>query len=385
MSLTYSFRCPTVILAGPGVAAEVGQQARAMKVTRALVVTDPGLAETPHLSTVTGSLAGAGIACEVFNRVQPDPPIEVVEENVEWVRRGNFDAFVALGGGSSIDVAKGLRLLCQYGGKLRDYAPGDKVPGPLGTPLIAISTTAGTGSQISLGGVFSDLQRGTKFAVGSPRMAPTLALNDPLVTMGAPPFVTANAGMDALSHAVESFMSVKSNPISEVLALEAIRLIFQNLPCVMENGDNLAGRDAMLRAATVAMMAALNTQLGVCHAVAMPLCAIFNLPHGLVVGVLLGSCMEYNLDVAAERLGRVAEATGVPTEPTSAYQAAERAVEAARMLSLQVGQPQRLQDLGVTKDKLAQVATLAMESHQVPNNRRRMTVDSVEEMLGQAF
>ncbi|MHB1416758.1 MAG: iron-containing alcohol dehydrogenase family protein [Chloroflexota bacterium] len=385
MNRPYYFRAPTTILSGPGVAGQVGEQAKALKAGRALVVTDPGLTRTPHPKTVTDSLASAGIAYEVFDRVQPDPPMQVVEDNVAMVKKGGFDVFVALGGGSSIDVAKGLRLLSQYGGKLRDYSPGDKVPGPLTLPLIAISTTAGTGSQVSAGGVYTDTVRGTKFAVGSPKMFPTLALNDPLVTMGAPASVTANAGMDALAHAVESYMSLKANPISDILGLEAIRLAAENLPKVMADGDNLEGRDAMLRSATLAIMAGANTQLGADHAVAMPICAMFELPHGLVVGMLLASVMEYNLEAGADRLAAIAAAMGIDTRGMSAKEAAAQAAAAVRALSKQVGQPQRLREVGVSEDKLDQIANLTMESHQVHNNRRQMSPETVAAMLRQVY
>ncbi|MDA8217493.1 MAG: iron-containing alcohol dehydrogenase [Dehalococcoidales bacterium] len=385
MSTSYYFRCPTTILTGPGVAKQVGEQAKNAKASRALVVTDPGIARTPHLKTVTESLAAAGLAYEVFDGVEPDPSISVVERNVAEIAKGNFDTFVALGGGSSIDVAKGLRLLSQFGGKLRDYAPGDKVPGTLTAPLFAISTTAGTGSQVSFGAVFSDEARGTKFTIGSPKLAPTLALNDPLVTMGAPASVTANSGMDALGHAVEAYMSTNANAMGDTFALRAIRLVGKNLPRVMENGDDLAGREAMLFASTIAIMAGTNTGLGADHAVAMPLCTLFHLPHGLVIGMMLASVMEYNLEERIDRLAEVAEALGVDTAGLSKREAAVKAIETVRALSVKVGQPQRLRDIGVTGDRLGQVATLTMESFQVPNNPHKMSPESLEDMLKRAY
>ncbi|MDA8217685.1 MAG: iron-containing alcohol dehydrogenase [Dehalococcoidales bacterium] len=385
MQSSYYFRSPTTILAGAGTAKQIGEQAKAMGAKRVLVVTDPGIARTPHLKTVTDSLAQADIAYDVFDRAVPDPPIETVEENVADVKKAGYDLFVGIGGGSSIDVAKGLRLLCQFGGKLRDYAPGDRIPGPLTTPLIAISTTSGTGSQVSNGAVFSDMQRGTKFAVASPKMYPTLALNDPLVTMGAPASVTANAGMDALGHAVESFVSVNANPIADPFDLEAIRLVAQNLPKVIASGDDLEARDAMLTAATIAIIGGSNTGLGADHALAMPVCALFHLPHGLVIGMMLGPVMEYNLAARADRLARVAEAMGIDTAGLSEQKAARKAVAAVRELSRAVGQPQRLRDVGVAEDKLEQVANLTMESFQVPNNPQKMTAESLLEMLKKAY
>jgi alcohol dehydrogenase len=384
VSTSYSFLCPTAIQSGAGIAEEVGVKAKALGCTRALVVTDPGVARTPHLGTIIGSLSRAGIGYHLFDRVEPDPSIEVVESSVEEVGKVGFDVIVALGGGSSIDVAKGLRLLCQYGGKLRDYAPGDKIPGQLTTPLIAISTTAGTGSQVSYGAVFSDHQRGTKFAVNTPKMAPTLALNDPLVTMGAPTSVTATAGMDALAHAIESYLSVGANPIADALDLEAIRMIGQSLPKVMEDGGDLPAREAMLTASTIAIMGGTNTGLGACHAVAMPLCAMFNLPHGLVVGAMIGRTMEYNLEAATERLARVAEALGIKASGTFAEKAAA-AADAVVSLSAAVGLPQRLRDMGFKEEKFGEVAALTMQSFQVRNNPRVMTAESIEEMLRRVY
>jgi alcohol dehydrogenase len=301
------------------------------------------------------------------------------------VRKSGCDCFLALGGGSSIDVAKGLRLLAQFGGVLRDYAPGDKVPSLVTAPMIAISTTAGTGSQMSFGAVFSDKKRATKFTVSSPKMAPTLALNDPLVTMGAPRSVTANAGLDALGHAVESFLSVRANPISDLNDAEAIRLVAKNLPVVLERGDDLPARDAMLLAATLAIFGGTNTGLGADHAVAMPLCALFNLPHGLVIGTMLAAVMEYNLPASSVRLAMLAEMLGADTRGLSVEAAAARAVDFVRAMSRSAGLPQRLRDLGVPEDKLAQVAELTMESFQVANNPRKMSAESIEEMLRKAY
>lgn len=385
MTGAYFFRSPTPILEGAGVAAQVGEHAKALKVARALLVTDPGVARTPHLATVTASLSAAGVPWDVFDRVEPDPSTTLVEASAAEVRTGGYDLFVALGGGSSIDAAKGLRLLCQFGGVLRDYAPGDRVPGPPAFPLIAISTTAGTGSQVSFGAVFSDLQRGTKFAVSSPKIAPTLALNDPLVTMGAPVSVTANAGMDALGHAVESFLSLRANPYADALNLQAVRSVARNLPRVIQNGDDLEAREAMLTASTMATLAGSNTGLGADHAVAMPLCAMFHLPHGLVIGMLLGYVMEYNLEARTDRLAGLAGALGVDVTGKSAREAAEAAVAVVKGLSRTVGQAQRLRDVGVREGQLERIAALTMESFQVANNPRRMSAESVAEMLRKAY
>ncbi|MHB1132769.1 MAG: iron-containing alcohol dehydrogenase family protein [Chloroflexota bacterium] len=385
MAQNYSFRFPTALESGPGLAGHVGAKAKGLGASRVLVVTDPGVARTPHLKTITDSLSQAGLAYEVFDKVEPDPSIDVVEANVAEVAKGKYDLYVALGGGSSIDVAKGLRLLVEYGGKLRDYSPGDKVPAYPKAPLLAISTTSGTGSQVSFGAVFSDDARGTKFAVSSPKIAPTLAINDPLVTMGAPAKVTASAGMDALGHAVESFISVRANPISDIFALEAIRLVARNLPKVMANGDDLEARDAMLRAATVAIVSASNTGLGADHAVAMPLCSLFHLPHGLVIGMMLAPVMEYNREAAEDRLAIVAEALGIQTAGLSAAEAATAAVRYVADLQREVGLPQRLSDVGVVEDRLSQVANLTMESHQVANNPRKMSPESLRAMLLQTY
>jgi alcohol dehydrogenase len=385
VSKNYIFRFPTPVESGAGIAAQVGARIKAFGASNVLVVTDPGIAKTPHLQTVTDSLEKASITYSVFAKVEPDPSIENVEDNVAEVKAAGYDGFVALGGGSSIDVAKGLRLLSQYGGKLRDYSPGDKIPGPLAAPLIAISTTAGTGSQVSNGAVFSDNARGTKFAISSPKNCPTLALNDPLVTMGAPVKVTATAGMDALGHAIECYLSVNANPLSDILVLDAIRKVARNLPRVVANGDDLAAREEMLLAATTAIVGASNCGLGADHAVAMPLCSLFHQPHGLIIGMMLAPVMEYNQVAAADRLADVAEALGIDTAGMSQAEAAAASVAFVRNLTKEIGLPQGLRELGVPADKLPLVADLTMESHQVANNRRQMDPASLLEMLQKAY
>jgi alcohol dehydrogenase len=382
---SYIFRFPTTVEAGPGLAAKAGERAKALGASKVLLVTDPGVARTPHFTTVRNSLEEAGLAYGVFDQVEPDPSSEVVEKSVGEVARSGYDGFVALGGGSSIDVTKGLRLLSQFGGVLRDYAPGDKIPGPLKAPLIAVSTTSGTGSQVSSGAVFSDVARGTKFTVSSPKNFPTLALNDPLVTMGAPAKVTATAGMDALGHAIEAYISVNANSLADIYSLQAIRLVAQNLPKVMANGDDLAARDAMLMASTVAIVAASNCGLGADHAVAMPLCTLFHLPHGLVIGMMLAPVMEYNLEAAASRLADVAVALGIDTAGLANAEAAAQAVAFVRKLAKEVGLPQQLREVGAEENLLEKVANLTMESFQVANNPRQMAPDSLLDMLQRAY
>ncbi|MHB1134825.1 MAG: iron-containing alcohol dehydrogenase family protein [Chloroflexota bacterium] len=381
MVQAYTFRMPTAIVSGAGVAGQAGEQLAKMGAKRVLVVTDPVIAKTPHLKTVTDSLARAGLAYEVFARVEPDPSIDVVESNAAEVAGGNYDAFVALGGGSSIDVAKGLRLLAQFGGKLRDYAPGDKVPGDIKAPLLAISTTAGTGSQVSYGAVFSDNARGTKFAVVSPKMAPTLALNDPVTNAGAPAKVTGASGMDALAHAVEAYISKQANPIADIWSLEAIKIIGAALPKAMADLNDLEARDQMLMASTIAIVPASICGLGADHAVAMPLCSLLHLPHGLVVGTMLAAVMEYNLDASTERLATVAAALGVETEGLSKSEAAARGVARVRELSRLSQLPTGMQAVGLEESLIDKVAGLTMESFQVNFNPRQMSAASVAEML----
>jgi len=292
---SYEFRMPTTLIHGVGVAAQAGQRAKELGATRVLLVSDAGVVEAGLLKVIEESLRTGGLPFTTFAGIQADPTADSAERQADLLKKHRADCILAVGGGSVLDFAKALRLLHERGGPLRQYAGFGKITRSFTTPLIALTTTSGTGSQVSFGAVFTDAAAHTKFPIISPFMAPNLALNDPLLTATAPPKITAVTGADALCHAMESYASKQANTFSRMFSLEATRLILENLRAVYDAGQDIAARDAMLLGSTIAIIPASLVGLGLAHAGAMPLCGRYGLPHGVVTGMLLAPSIEFNI------------------------------------------------------------------------------------------
>ncbi len=371
----YEFRMPTTLVHGAGVSGQAGEHAKALNARRVLLVSDQGVAGSGSLAQVEESLRAAGLPFERFLDVKADPSADAVEAHAGLLRESRADCIVAVGGGSVLDYSKGLRLLHERGGPLRQFAGFGRVLSALSTPLIALSTTSGTGSQVSFGAVFTDTAAGTKFPVISPFMAPNLALNDPLLTVTAPPRITAIAGADALCHAIESYASRSANPFSRMFSVEATRLILDNLVTVYEQGDDVSARDAMLLASTIAIIPASLVGLGLAHAGAMPLCGRYALPHGLVTGMLTAPVMEFNLAAGAERYAGLARALGHSGTPDEAVGALVRQVAGT---TARIGLPGRLREIGVRVDDLPRITADTLASPQAPRNPRPLTAENLD-------
>jgi alcohol dehydrogenase len=379
------YAVPTQILHRPGASGELGRVLIEIGSRKCLVVLDPVLRESPQLTPLLSSLEEARIDYDVFTDIIPEPPSYLVDRNAAAVASGGYDAIAAVGGGSTIDVAKGLRVVASLGGSLADYAGIDRIPSRLSIPLVAITTTAGAGSQVTNGAVFTDEGRGTKFAVIGNGNFPTWCLNDPLLGLSAPPSVTAHSGLDALCHAIESLASRKSNPLSRSIALGAVRLIANSLERAVLNGDDADARDDMLLGSTLAAMPLQMTLLGLAHAMQMPICALYKLPHGLVVGTLLPFVMEFNQEAAASTYSQVAEAFGHNRHDMSDADAAGLAVGSVRKLSSRVRGPQRLSELGVKREHFQDIVRKTLASVQVGTNPREVTAENCLEFLERAW
>ena len=279
---------------GPGVAMEVGQLVADMKVHRVLVVTDPGLAATGHLRRVVASLEKAGLVVGTFTEVRENPTTHVVDACVAAARRCDAQALIGLGGGSSMDAAKGCNFILTNGGRMQDYWGVGKATLPM-LPFIAIPTTAGTGSECQSFALISDAETHAKMACGDKKAAACLALLDPELTVTQPAMVTRLTGIDAMAHALESAVSTKSNEISLAYSLAAFSLLAVGFPVVLADPTNLRARSQMLLGAALAGVAIENSMLGAAHAAANPLTAQFQLVHGEAVGVMMPRILRCNL------------------------------------------------------------------------------------------
>jgi 1,3-propanediol dehydrogenase/alcohol dehydrogenase len=369
------FQAPRKILYGPGALEQAGAEASAFG-KRAFVVTGKNSArKSGLLDKLLSILKAAGIQATVFNGINPDPTVEEVARGVEAARKSGSQVIVALGGGSALDAAKAVSIMLTNPGPITDYE--HKAPSRPGVPVLAVPTTAGTGSEVSRYTVITDKVRQVKMLLGSPHLIPQLAILDPLLTVGMPPGVTAATGMDALTHAIEAYISTAAQPATDLQALSAIRLISGSLVKAVVNGENLEARGNMLLGQMQAGLAFSNSSVALVHALSRPLGARLGVPHGLANAILLPTVMEFNRPSCPERLADVAAAMGEKVEGLSVREASTRAVQAIAELFRKTGLPGTLGEAGVTEDIIPQLARDAMQSGSVLFNPRRPNEEEI--------
>jgi alcohol dehydrogenase class IV len=347
----------------------VGDEAKALGRSRALIVTDPGIVSAGYTKIVEEALHNAKIEVGIFDGVVPEPPSRCVEDGVKMIREGRYDLVIGIGGGSSLDIAKGVAIMATNPGKVVDYAGIDLVP-KAGLPKILIPTTAGTGSETSRSLVVTD-ENNVKRSIASSFGISDVAILDPMLTLSMPPLVTANTGMDALVHAIESFVSATTTPFAEILAIEAIRLIAHNLPLAYSKGSNLTARYNMLLAASLAGLAFASSRLGIVHGLAYVIDTEYHLPHGRANAIMLPHVMEFNKTGNLAKFGRIAEAMGEPVKGLSPYEAADKSVQAVKNLLAALQVPYRLSQYGIPKEHLPKLIEGGMRQARlfVPNPR----------------
>lgn len=378
------FGINTRIVSGPNVAEKVtGEEVAALGGKKAFVVTDEGVVAAGLVQPITDSLTGQGMEFAVYDGVQPNPTTEVVDAGYTKLREAGCDSVVAIGGGSSIDAAKAIAVLVTNGGKILDYEGLNKFT-ELPAPLLAIPTTCGTGSEVTHGAVISDKKRRIKTIVAGVAIRPKVAILDPTLLVTLPSPITAATGLDALTHAIESYLSLAGTPLTDALSLGAVELIGQNLRRAVANNDLDALGD-MLMASTMAGMAFANSRLGIIHAITDILGGMYDVPHGVACAILLPHAMRFNLIGAAGKFARIASAMGEITEWLTPLEAAEMAVDTVASLIDDLGLPTRLRDIGVEEDGFSTVVESGMKSPHIPVNPRRPTPDDLMSVLRQAY
>jgi len=343
---TNGFYIPCVSLFGPGCAKEVGAKAQNLGAKKALIVTDEGLFKFGVADKIVAYLKDAGVDSFVFPGAEPNPTDINVRNGVDAYNNNGCDFIVSLGGGSSHDCAKGIGLVTAGGGNIRDYEGIDKSTVPM-TPLIAINTTAGTASEMTRFCIITNTDTHVKMAIVDWRCTPLVAIDDPRLMLAKPAGLTAATGMDALTHAIEAYVSTAANPITDACAEKAITMISEWLSAAVANGDNIEARDAMSYAQYLAGMAFNNASLGYVHAMAHQLGGFYNLPHGVCNAILLPHVCEFNLIACPDRYATIAKLMGVNTESLTVTEAAFAAIDAIRELSASIGIPAGLTELGV--------------------------------------
>ncbi|MFT9846289.1 iron-containing alcohol dehydrogenase [Aneurinibacillus sp. REN35] len=380
----YGFYMPTVNLMGMGAVKEIGERMKSYGKKKALIVTDAGLHKFGVADQVAAYVEEAGLSVAIFPGAEPNPTDTNVEAGLIVYREEGCDSIISLGGGSSHDCAKGIGLVAANGGRIHDYEGVDKSALPMVT-LFAVNTTAGTASEMTRFCIITDTSRSIKMAIVDKHVTPTVSINDPMLTVKKPSSLTAATGMDALTHAVEAYVSTSATPITDACALQAIRLISRNLRVAVANGENLQARENMSYAQFLAGMAFNNASLGYVHAIAHQFGGIYNLPHGVCNAILLPHVERFNLISKAERFADIAEAMGENISGLSMREAAEKALEAIIALSQDVGIPSGFAELGAKEEDIEILAINAMNDACAFTNPRKATLDEVKDIIRAAF
>lgn len=381
---TRGFYIPCVSLFGAGCVQEIGEQAKNLGAKKALIVTDQGLHKAGVADTIAEHLKKANVDSHIYSGAEPNPTDKNVHDGVDVFNDQGCDFIVSLGGGSSHDCAKGIGLVTAGGGNIRDYEGLDKSSVPM-TPLISVNTTAGTASEMTRFCIITNTDTHVKMAIVDWRCTPLIAINDPRLLVPKPASLTAATGMDALTHAIEAYVSTDATPITDACAEKAIIMIQKWLRQAVANGENIEAREAMSYAQYLAGMAFNNASLGYVHAMAHQLGGFYNLPHGVCNAVLLPHVCEFNLIAAPERYAAIAELLGVDTYGLTPMQAGYAAIDAIKDLAADVGIPNGLTKLGVKEQDLDVMATNAQNDACMLTNPRKATHAQVVEIFKAAM
>ncbi len=395
MRETWTFHTAVKLVFGRNAVRQLGEVAAWLRARRILIVTDAILEKTGVLEQVRRPLAESDVTLECFTGGEPEPSMKAAEACLVAARRFNPDALLGLGGGSNMDLAKIAAVLLSHGGHPRDYIGDDKIPGPV-WPLICVPTTAGTGSEVSAASVLTDTDNQIKVGILSNHLRPRVALVDPLLTVSCPPKVTADSGIDALTHAIEAYTAVDNaefplpegersiyqgrHPLGDVLAEKAIALIGRYLRRAVRNGDDLEAREGMALGATLAGMSFSNVGVAVVHALEYPVGGATHCSHGAGNGLLLPYVMRYNMPARTQEFARIAALLGGNIHELDDRQAAELAVSMVESLRRDIGIPQRLRELGVQEISLKQFAEKALGIKRILRVNPRPV--GIEDLLG---
>ena len=365
-----TFRIPAQVLLGAGAAESVGAEVKRLGGTHAFVVSDSNLKQIGLTDPVVASISGQGIKVTLYTGTEFEPSAQSIAPAIAAARAAGCDLVVGFGGGSSLDTAKAVALLSRNEGSVEDYL-GIGLVKRRGVPSILVPTTAGTGAEITPNALFYVPAAREKRAVVSPHIIPDVAIVDPLVTLTVPPDVSAATGIDALSHAVESFTSLNASPMTDLYALEAIRLIGTHMRTAVANGKDVAARDGMARASLYAGIGIGNAGTNIVHALAYPLQGQHRITHGVANSLLLPYGMEFNALSNLSKFGTVAEALGEPVAGLSPRAAAAKSAEACRLLSADVGIPEKMSAVGIKEEHVEDLVEGAMRMTRLWANNPR--------------
>lgn len=382
--MTSAFFIPAVNLMGAGCLNDAADNIQSRGYKNALIVTDAILNKIGVVKKIQDLLAARDVQTVVFDGTKPNPTIDNVNAGLKLLKQNQCDFVISLGGGSPHDCAKGIALLASNGGEIADYEGVDRSAKPM-LPLVAINTTAGTASEMTRFCIITDEARHIKMAIVDKHVTPVMSVNDPELMLAKPASLTAATGMDALTHAIEAYVSTAATPITDAVAIKAIEMIQASLRTAVKHGDNLEAREQMAYAQFMAGMAFNNASLGYVHAMAHQLGGYYDLPHGVCNAVLLPHMQRYNAQVCPERLRDVAKAMGIDVENLTAEQGASAAIEAIQQLSVDVGIPAGLAQLGAKADDFDILADNALKDACGLTNPKQATHEEIKAIFAAAM
>jgi alcohol dehydrogenase len=368
---SFSYQLPTRIEYGVGAVEKLAEELLSRHVKNVMLITDVRLASSGLLSRFTTHLGSNRIGYDVFTRVEANPKDYNVEEGAQKAAFLKPECLVAIGGGSPIDCAKAISVVAPGGGRVREYEGQGKITDDV-LPLIAIPTTAGSGSEVTFSAVITDTREHYKFSIKDPKIAPQVAIVDPELTVSMPPALTAATGMDALTHAIEAYTAKAAEPIADAVALYAVEMIFRHLKTAVSDGRNIEARSGMLLGSVLAAMAFSHSDVAAVHCIAEALGGKYDLAHGVCNAVVLPAIMEYNLDSCTEKYARIARAMGFSYR--NAHSGAQKAIAAVKKLAADIKLPE-FKDLGVKKADFDELACNSAANGSNADNPRPMGKD----------
>lgn len=387
MLLTREFRIPPRVVIGSGSSAQVGEECQKLAVKKGLIVTDQFIVKSGILDGIKKVLEQNKVQFAIYDGVATEPTTDYVEEGLRIYQETKCDFALAVGGGSPIDTAKAISIMVTNPGSLQNYIGLGKVP-KKGAPVVAIPTTAGTGSEVTVFTIITNTRTDVKMLIGSPFVMPEVAIVDPLLTISCPRGLTAAVGIDALTHAIEAYVSLKAQPMSDIFCLSAIELISGNLREAWANGSNVEAREKTMLGALQAGIAFSNSSVALVHGMSRPIGAYFHVPHGVSNATLLAVVIEFSLIGNPTRYADIAEAMGEDIDGLTDLAAAELGAKAVKRLIKDIKIPSLL-ELGVDRaklDKLApKMAEAAIASGSPGNNPRQATKEEVIELYKLAY
>ena len=384
--MTYQVLIPPTVLYGVGCIEQLGNKVKPLG-KKALIVSDKVMTDVGYVDKVQDILTQQGIGYAVYNEVNGEPTDVMIEKGLSIYKDNKCDFLIGIGGGSPVDAAKAIGLMETNPGDIVDYMGLGKVKNPL-PPLVAIATTSGTGSEVTQFTIIADTKNDVKMLIGSPYIVPTIAVNDPLLTLSVPAKTTAATGIDAFTHAIEAYISKKAQPFTETMSLSAISRISKYIRRAWANGDDIEARSEMMIASMEAGIAFSNASVTIVHGMSRPIGAIFHIAHGISNAVLLPKCMEFAMMGAPEKFAKVAQAMGENVEGLTTMEAAKKAVQAIKQLNDDLEIPS-ISGLGIDKEEFMAVAPKmaqdAINSGSPGNTPRKVSLEQIIQIYKEAL